>query len=768
VSDPTAPNTVWRDLRMLFPALLGWVSCALGIWLRPGVWSVAASLGLAIVLGILAARSRRAGLNQLITPVLVVAVMMGAVFLGSLARDQPELMAVANGQVTADIRLAQTYLPGATTVRADIVAVQGLPLAAGAAPVRVTGDLGNLRRALGASTTVSGYLQRSNPWEQQSWFLIVHQEPEEWHDAGWFLEATDALRADFLDRSLMNEGDAGRLLPGLAIGDTSAVDPSLVDAMRQTSLSHLVAVSGANCAIVVAIVVALVALFGGGLWLRMIAGVVALIGFVVLVTPEPSIIRASIMASIVLAFLASSRPVRGIPVLGVTVLALLATNPWLATDFAFALSVAATGGILLLTGPLVGVLSPYLPRAVALVVALPFAAQIACQPLLILLNPIIPLWAVMANGLAAPAAPLATILGMLACVVGPLAPSLAEGILWLAWWPAGYIAAIGRVLAATPMSTVPWPPGWWGALSIGVIGYAGVAWYVMRQRRHRLVRRSLAMASLGMLGVVGATFFVPQQVIRSSVPDPWTLAQCDVGQGDALIIRSESRVAVIDTGRDSPLFAECLSLLGISKIDLLIITHFDLDHYGAWRVIAENTASVWISSVEDDREDDVIAGLDSFGIPVHRVSAGASATVGGYHLEVVWPVNSALAEPGNDSSVVISLTPLEHCEACLSALFLGDLGEQPQRMLSARHDFGTPDVVKVSHHGSGDQFDGLYRDLGAPVALIGVGAENSYGHPTPKVLQLVAETAVVVRSDLHGTSTLHRNSDGEIVLWSER
>jgi competence protein ComEC len=189
----------------------------------------------------------------------------------------------------------------------------------------------------------------------------------------------------------------------------------------------------------------------------------ALVGFVILVTPEPSIIRASIMAAIVLAFIASARPVRGIPVLGVTVLILLAINPWMALDFAFALSVMATGGILLFSVPLAKKFGRFLPAPLALILALPVAAQIACQPILILLNPVIPVLAVPANALAAPAAPLATIIGMVACVFAGVLPDLSASLVGLAWWPSAYIAAIGRSLSAAPFATLPWPTGWGGS-----------------------------------------------------------------------------------------------------------------------------------------------------------------------------------------------------------------------------------------------------------------------------------------------------------------
>lgn len=760
--------TTGRDIRLLLPAGAGWLACALGTWLRPSSWWLLVGVALALGVVVLAWWGHRGGLVSAATALLVAVVMLGAVMIGATVRDQPTLLAHDGGTIQGQVRLSQTMSPGDRSARAELVSLNGTPLAGGVVPIRLVGDVAQGRVPLGSMALVSGDLTRADNGDQQSWVVFAKEAPEIWSAPGALLATTDGLREEFLERSLRRGGDAGELLPGLAIGDTSAVDPSLVEAMRMTSLSHLVAVSGANCAVVVAIVVAIVALFGGGLWVRMIAGVAALIGFVILVTPEPSITRAAIMAGIVLFFLASARPVRGIPVLGTTVLVLLAWDPWLSTDFAFALSVTATGGILILTAPLVERLSAWMHPGIALVVALPLAAQIACQPLLILLNPIIPIWAVVANALAAPAAPVATILGMLACVAGPLWGGLANVITWFAWLPSGYIAGIGRVLASTPMATLPWPSGWWGALAVAALSYAGIAWVLTAGSPRPLVRHGLAALSLGTATAVLLAFFVPSVAVRASVPRDWSVAQCDVGQGDALLIRSGGHTALIDTGEFPELLSACFGLLGVSSLDLVVLSHFDKDHVGAWRVLVGRTTEVWVGPTDSASDREILAGLAAGGVRIVSVSEGHTGNLGDYDLEVVWPTAVPLGEPGNDSSVVVALGHHPQCTTCLSALFLGDLGEKTQQILGARMKPGAVDVVKVSHHGSRSQFHPLYRALQARVGLIGVGSDNSYGHPTDAIVDVVSETATVVRSDLHGTATLHRDETGGIVMWSER
>jgi len=738
VNDPDTRLTP-KDLRLLLPGVVGWGSAAVGIWLRPG-WGGAIALGALALLCVSLIRGRREHpLVQIAVVSAIAALMMLSVVLGAHHREQSALL----GSLSA------------TLTSIDGEAVWG----GGVSAVLVGAELGE-RTPYGSTAAVSGYLQKSDTWDNNSWSVMVRGEPEWVQPPGWFLSGTDLLRQGLLDRSVNLDGDGGRLLPGLAIGDTSAVDRGLVQAMRDTSLSHLVAVSGANCAVVVGIVVGLISLVRGGVWAKLIGGTLALAGFVVLVTPEPSIIRAAIMAVIVLIFLALDKPLKGIPVLGMTVLIILGANPWMALDFAFAL---------LLVGPLSDLLGTVAPRWLAVVVAIPIAAQVACQPVLILLNPVVPVWSVVANALAAPAAPIATILGMLVCVTGPLLPPVADALAWAAWWPSAFIAFLGRFFASLPLVTVPFASGLPGVLLMAGVAWGAVAFFLLRHPAQKRWRQlSGAIASLSLV-TVWLGYFLPGTLAAASIPKDWVIAQCDVGQGDALVIRSGGRTILIDTGKYPEKLSTCLSFLGVRHLDLAIISHFDSDHVGAWPVIADRVDQVWVGPVLEDNHRDIVTALASAGATVLEVSAGTQLDIGDYRLRVVWPYSESFAEPGNDSSVVVSLEPTAGCGSCVSALFLGDLGEQPQRILMGREKFEALDVVKVSHHGSRDQYDGLYGSVRAQVGLIGVGEENTYGHPTRGALDILqASGTLPLRSDHEGIVTLSVDAEGQLVVWSER
>ena len=164
----------------------------------------------------------------------------------------------------------------------------------------------------------------------------------------------------------------------------------------------------------------------------------------------------------------------------------------------------------------------------------------------------------------------------------------------------------------------------------------------------------------------------------------------------------------------------------------------------------------------------ILERLAAAGATVEPAARGAEGVLGEHRWRVLWP---APRDPtaGNEASVVLSLEPVGECEhGCLSALFLGDLGEAAQAAMLATSPVPRVDVVKVSHHGSADQSERLYARAGAAVGVIGVGADNGYGHPNPALLAILASSGTAVaRTDEQGLVLLAPGERG-IVVWSER
>ncbi len=582
-------------------------------------------------------------------------------------------------------------------------------------------------------------------------------------EAGQLFPWVDDLHEDFLLRASRWAGDAGALVPGLVLGNTDAISESLSEAMQVTSLTHLMAVSGSNCAIVVGLAFGIAALCRSPLWGRVATSAVALASFVIVVGPDPSVIRSSIMATIGLAALLWGRPVAGATALCAAILVALMFDPTLSHSVGFALSVSATLGLLVLARPLTKIATRWMPTPVAIAVAIPLSAAIACQPIVLGFSPYIPMYGIVANILAEPLIPFATVFGLLAIVLSPM-PFVSDGLLAMATAMAGLVAAIARTGAALPVARLPWPPGEWGIVLAASVSFGIVAVVLGRWRAlGGLV--AVVAATLGLASTLGAS-----RVAWASAPHDWSWAQCDVGQGDAVLVRDAGVVALIDTGRTESPIRECLSALGVAHIDVLVLTHFDVDHAGGYGAVVGRVETVLHGPPDGDADIAIIEELRSGGARIVSAERGLTGAIGRLHWRVLWPSDGNPRELGNPSSVTLIVERTTGCDStCVTGLALGDLPRAEQTIMRLAGGLVPIDVVKVSHHGSRDQDPELYRRVRASVALIGVGADNEYGHPTAETLDVLAGAgSTVARSDLNGIVLVWRTSAGELRVWRER
>jgi competence protein ComEC len=739
-------------LRLLPAAALAWLAAGIAIGVPDAAPAITGIIALvAIGLSIAAVRVR-----VLVLP----AIALGAavVVLGSVAVQAPprapaEIVAAAESGRSLDLEITV----GGRTVDGRFAGV----LTGTRVPVLVFADPGT-SPPIGATVTLRGDLERTDPGEDVAFLVFPRGDVEVAADPPPLLAWAHGIRSSFLEASTGLPEPGGGLLPGLAIGETSRVPESLDAAMKASSLSHLTAVSGANCAIVVGAALAVAALLGAPLPVRLGVAALTLLGFVVLVTPEPSVLRAAVMAGLALGAVGLGRPALGVPVLCAAVILLLVADPWLARSYGFALSALATGGLLTLAGPLAAALGRVLPAGLATVLSIPLAAQLACQPVLLLLDPSLALYGIPANLIAGPAAPLATVLGLVACLVGPVLPPVGAALAWLGWLPASWIAAVAEVFAGLPGARGVWPGGVGGVLLLTAIEVAAIVAALARGRPRALARALclLAVVAYAAAAVGGAV------VTRVGRPADWQYAMCDVGQGDATLVRSAGAVALVDLGPEPAPLRACLEDLGIGRIDLVVLTHFDLDHVGGAEAVLGRADRVLTGPTGEQADERLLDALAAGGAVVEHVERGDRGMLGALSWEVLWPPPRG-STPGNAASVTLRWSCAE--TACLDAVMLGDLGEEAQARMAGAVDLRPVDVVKVAHHGSADQSARLYEQLDATVGLIGVGADNDYGHPTVSLLGILAATGTsALRTDEDGLILIAPGDGGGVDVWTSR
>lgn len=759
------------DLRLAAPAVAAWLAAAVLIGVPQVVTPAIAMIWLGCAGALALALWRRSALALVIALALAAAGLVAAVVAVHAPERQPAVLTEVAGTgrlVTVTAETTATVHPGQSRFGARLLAIE----AAGhrhdvSVPALVFTEGGTSTLGIGSRIEFTASLTTTEPGDSRAVLVFATGRPHPLDGPPPLLAAAHELREGFLAATRTLPGLGGDLLAGLAIGDTSEVGEELDAAMKATALSHLTAVSGANCAVVVGIVMLAGRAAGVARGARIAGAIVVLAGFVLLVTPEPSVLRAAVMALVVLLSVWGGRPARGVPILCVAVLALLLHDPWLARSFGFVLSVAATAGLLLLAGPLARVLERWLPQWLAAALAVPIAAQLACQPVIVLLDASLPSYGVVANVLAAPAAPVATVIGLAACVLLTLLPPLGMLAAWLAWLPSAWVAAVSMTFVTAPLARLPWPAHWWGLLLLTGLTVLGLLALFGRGRMRTVTAAALAACCALYLGIAGGTRIAE----LAGRPADWQLAACDVGQGDAMLVRSAGSVALIDTGEDPALLEACLAELGIGRIELLVLTHFDRDHAGGAEAVLGRVELVLSGPTDGPGDDRLLAALQEHGARVETVARGPSGLLGQLRWSVLGPPPRRGLEPGNDASVVVAFQPVGRCErGCLSSLFLGDLGETAQDALLPHLPPGALDVVKVSHHGSADQSARLYRRLAATAGLIGVGEGNGFGHPTEAALgMLAASGTAALRTDQLGMILIAPGEEpGQLRVWSQR
>jgi competence protein ComEC len=360
------------------------------------------------------------------------------------------------------------------------------------------------------------------------------------------------------------------------MGEIADLSEELEEQMRSVSLTHLVAVSGANCAIVVGMVYLICVRIRLGRTGRTVVSLASLVGYVMLVGPDPSVLRAAVMTASVIVMVALGRRTWALNALAIAAIILLIADPWLAVEYGFGLSVLATSGILLLAPAMTDKLSGKMPMPLALGLSVTMSAQLLCLPLLLQLQPGLPTYSVIANLLAGPMVAPVTVLGIFAVVLTPILPCLVGPISWLASLGTFVIEIVAIFFAELPIVYFPWVTGFSATVLSGLLILMVSAW--LRSNLPRLRQASVA----GLVVVAVATLSVPaaSEILPGGWPlEDWEIVACDVGQGDALVIKSLGRVAVVDVGKDEEKIETCLTDIGVRTIDLLVLTHFDFDQH---------------------------------------------------------------------------------------------------------------------------------------------------------------------------------------------
>ncbi|GAB3821081.1 ComEC/Rec2 family competence protein [Tessaracoccus terricola] len=753
-----------HDLRLLPLAAAAWA----GAWVGTGgfrpeasvLFSVFASLGIAAVV---AARARRHWAFLFVLVLTSTALLSGMREL-QLHESLPAQLAAEGRSVQVRVRLvgdarlvSQGTRPPLVVAGAQLLRLESSETVVETAQevvVFAAGDVGRelVRIAPGSVVELRASLATAEPASPEAAIVRAREVVDVLEDPGPVDTLVNLLRAGLQRAAAAHSPpEQAALVPSLVVGDTSGITEPMTEDFKATSLSHLLAVSGANLTLMLSVVLAVARAVGvRGRAVRIIA-VACVVLFVLVCRSEPSVVRAAAMGLVSLSAIGLGRGRRSMRHLGLAVLCLMLLDPWLARSWGFALSVSACCGISLLA-PVWTRNMAWLPRPVAEALTIPLAAQVATQPLITALSGQVSVVGVLANMVAGPFVGPATTLGLAATALVWFPPA-AAALAWLAGWCVQPILWTAEIGASLPAASLAWPADVLG-VALCVVGCVLVA----------ILAGELLRTPLGVLGLVAVmvlgSFVRP---VPLGWPGPWSVVFCDVGQGDATVLRAAPGAAVVvDTGSDPGALLACLDSLAVTAVPLLVLTHYHSDHVGGAaelleryepdQVVVSPLASPEVQAAAVARAATDVGASVVVAVPgqVFRVGEVTWTTVGAFEPRRV--VSDGVGESGdeNDSSVV-GLAEV----AGLRVLLPGDVEPAGQRRAVAEADrLGLSldaHVLKLPHHGSSRQEEAFFLATGASLAVASAGRDNDYGHPSDTALELAMRSGMqVARTDTDG------------------
>ena len=758
VADRTL-RTGGHDLRLAVGAVAAWIAAAIA--LSSGPLGAAVMAGVAGLIGAaaLALRHSARAIGAVIALAAFCVVLVLAPLSARLAVSHgSELAQLARARVdvTAEVTLTGDPRPlvakgvagsprAIVDAHVDSVLVAGRPVDA-SGPVVILGPAGLWHDALpGQRLRLDATVQPPLDGDLLTATLLAQSDPQLIGQPPWWQRAAGRVRSSLRAASSTLPSEEAGLLPGLIDGDTTQLDPVLSEHFRIAGLTHLVAVSGTNCAIVVGAVLLVLRRARVGPRTCAVVGAFALVAFVVVARPSPSVLRAAVMAAIALWCLASGRERVAVPALSATALVLLVWQPQLAADAGFAMSALATASLLLIApGWAEALRRRRVPGGVAEALAVAAAANVVTAPVIAAISGRISLVSIPANLLAEPVVAVVTVIGFVAALVSPLNLGAGTVLAQVAGWPCRWLIWVADFFGGLHGATLAWPGGTAGGLAL-LAATLALVW---------LARRAGARRSLAAFAVVSVIVLIP---VRAAVagwpPTGWIFVACDVGQGDGLVLPAGGHSAVvIDSGPDPVAIDRCLTTCTSP-----------MSRCWCSRTTTSTTSAASSASFTDGRSNrssparsrcprpESSWSIRCWPPPPHdRAGPGRHerADRGG-------PARLPRADRGVSRHAIRSeqLVADHPChrrrQAHPAAGRRRDRG--PAVDARIRASTCTADVLKVPHHGSAYSDPRFLAAVHAQVGIISVGAGNDYGLPSPVLLTELARLDLpVLRTDRDG------------------
>lgn len=550
--------------------------------------------------------------------------------------------------------------------------------------------------------------------------------------------------------------DTAGFAQALILGDRTNLDYETQTSLKVSGIQHIVAVSGLHVSILFGLLQVLT--FRKRL-IGLLVSMPLLILFAAVVGFTPSVTRACIMQILMIIAEVAFKDYDPSTALAFSVLSMLVVNPLAITSVSLQLSAGCVIGIILFYSRIKNWIQsrkwygsaegkgivPKLKRWITTSVSVTLSAMIVTTPFVAYYFGVVSLISVFTNLLALWCISIIFYGIIICCVVNAVSFGVASFLAKVIAWPIRYVLLIARLCGKIPYAAVYTQSDY---IVIWLITcYVLFTVFLLFKKKHPIM----------LFSCCGVLLFVAAFV---SWLEPRLYATyvtfLDVGQGQCIILQSEGYTFVVDCGgsRDeesADIAAETLLSRGITRVDGIILTHYDRDHAGGvanllTRIQADN---IYLPHVADKGEicDQLTELAGERGFSVQKdVNISFSSGI----MQLFAPDAYDL---GNESGICV-LFQTENCDI----LITGDKGELGEMLLLNRKTLPELDILVAGHHGSANSTSNrLLAQTRPETVVISVGENNPYGHPAEVLLsRLHVFGCEILRTDLDGTIIYRR------------